>query len=234
MFFCDPGPESCEGPSCSRLWIAVAEENSDSRDLSIPCRPNPMDPLNEICAHVDEVPARGLTVEKIWDRGHVLDVTEDAIEFEVERHTSASGAMYREGLAMSAFVTYWPRYRYDRATHELTELEERRPRDFECDYDLLADEILQYGFDLRVYARDDAWVCEEVASNREATVEDEEDVQAFVEQMVRNWDLEIYGMNLEDVLDDEELEAHFSRLEDALVAEAQRQARKAWERRDEL
>lgn len=91
-----------------------------------------MDPLDEICARVDENPARGLTVEKIRDRGRVLDVTEDAIEFEVERHTSASGAMYREGLAMSAFITFWPRYRYDRAAHELMELEEQRLREFEC------------------------------------------------------------------------------------------------------
>jgi len=72
---------------------------------------NDMDPLEEVCAHVDERPARGLTIDKIRARGHVLDVTEDAIVFEVERHTSASGALYREGLAMSAFVTHWPRYR---------------------------------------------------------------------------------------------------------------------------
>ena len=192
-----------------------------------------MDPLQEVCAHVDEVPARGLTVDKIRDRGHVLDVTDDAIEFEVERHTSASGAMYREGLSMSAFVTYWPRYRYDRDTTELTELEERRPREFECDYGLLADELLEIGFDLRVSARDDAWVCEEGASNLEAEVEDEEDVLDFVEQMVRDWDLEVYGLNLEGVLDEKELKAHFSRLEEALVAEARRQARGAWERRKE-
>jgi len=191
-----------------------------------------MDPLEEICAHVDEVPARGLTTEKIWDRGHVLDVTDDAIEFEVERHTSASGAMYREGLAMSAFVTFWPRYRYDRDTAELTELEERRPREFECDYGLLADELLGIGFDLRVSSRDDAWVCEEGASNLEAEVDDEEDVLDFVEQMVRDWDLDVYGLNLEDVLDEEEMETHFSRIEEALVAEARRQARRAWDGRE--
>jgi hypothetical protein len=194
---------------------------------------NDMDPLEEVCAHVDERPARGLTIDKIRARGHVLDVTEDAIVFEVERHTSASGALYREGLAMSAFVTYWPRYRYDRDTAEVTELEERRPREFECDYGLLADELLEYGFDLRVSAHDDGWVGEEGASNREAEVEDAEDVQAFAERLVRGWDLDVYGMNLEDVLDEGELEAHFSRLEEALVAVARRQARRAWDRRSE-
>lgn len=193
-----------------------------------------MDPLEEICAHVDEVPFRGLSVEKIWDRGRVLDVTDDAIEFEVERHTSASGAMYREGRAMSAFITFWPRYRYDRATHELTPLEEQRPREFDCDYDLLVDELLEFGFDLRVYARDGGWVCEEGASNRRVEVEDAEDVQAFAEQMMRDWDLKsFFGPELEGVLDEEERAAHFSRLEDALVAEARRQARDAWDRRDE-
>lgn len=192
-----------------------------------------MDPLDEVCAHVDERPARGLTVDKIRDRGHVVDVTDDAIVFEVERHTSASGAMYREGLAMSAFVTFWPRYRYDRDTAELTELEEHRPREFECDYDLLADELLEYGFSLRVEEKGDTWVCEEVAANEKTEVESKEDVLAFVEQMVRDWDLEVYGLNLEDVLDEEEMETHFSRLEEALVAEAREQARRAWERRDE-
>jgi hypothetical protein len=193
-----------------------------------------MDPLDEICARVDENPARGLTVEKIRDRGRVLDVTEDAIEFEVERHTSASGAMYREGLAMSAFITFWPRYRYDRAAHELTELEEQRPREFECDYGLLADELLEFGFDLRVRARNDGWVCEEGASNRVSEVDDADDVQAFAEQMMRDWDLKtFFGPELEGVLDDDERAAHFERLEDALVAEARGQARKAWRRRDE-
>jgi hypothetical protein len=134
---------------------------------------------------------------------------------------------------MSAFVTYWPRYRYDRDTAELTELEEGRPREFECDYDLLADELLRETFELRVDAQGNAWWCEERVGNREAVVEDVEDTQAFAEQVVRGWDLDIYGMNLEDVLDEEELEAHFSRLEEALVTEARRQAREAWERRSE-
>lgn len=193
-----------------------------------------MDVLEEICAHVDEVPFRGLTVEKILDRGRVLDVTEDAVEFEVERHRSASGALYREGLGMSAFVTFWPCYRYDRATHELTQLEEQRPREFECDYDLLVDELLEFGFNLRVYAGDDGWVCEEGVSNRASEVEDTDDVQAFAEQMMRDWDLKsFFGTELEGALDEEERAAHFSRLKDGLVAEARRQARKAWDRRDE-
>lgn len=192
-----------------------------------------MEPLEEVCAHVGERPARGLTVDKIRDRGHVLDVSDDAIVFEVERHTSASGAMYREGLAMSAFVTFWPRYRYDRDTAELTELEEHRPREFECDYGLLADEMLEYGFDLRVEAEGDSWVCEEVAGNKKAEVEDEADVQAFAERIVRGWDLEAIAFELEDVLDEEEREAHFSKLEEALVTEARGQARRAWDRRDE-
>jgi len=188
-----------------------------------------MDPLNEVCTHINTPSGRGLTVQKIWDRGHVLDVTEEAIVFEVERHTSASGALYREGLPMSAFVTYWPRYRYDRDTAELTELEERRPREFACDYDRLADDLLEYGFGLRVSARDDGWVCEEKASNREAEVEDAQDTQAFATRIVRGWDLDVHGLELENVLDEEELEAHLSRLEEALVAEARRRAREAWE-----
>lgn len=192
-----------------------------------------MDPLEEVCAHVDEIPARGLTVEKIRDRARVLDVTDDAIIFEVERHTSASGAVYTEGLAMSAFVTYWPRYRYDRNTDTLTELEERRPREFECDYDRLADELLRETFELRVEAQGDAWLCEERVGNREAEVETLEDVQTFAEQIVRDWDLEMIAFELEDVLDEEERKVHFSRLEEALVAEARRQAREAWARREE-
>lgn len=192
-----------------------------------------MDPLEEVHAHADVTGHRGLTREKIWDLGTVLEVTDEGIVFDVERHQSASGALYREGLSMSAFVTFWPRYRFDRSSHELTELEECRPSEFECDYNLLADELLEYGFELRVVALDEGWVCEEAASNRKAAVEEEADVQAFVEQMVRDWDLDIYGMNLEDVLDEEELEAHFSRLEEALVAEARGQARRAWARRDQ-
>lgn len=192
-----------------------------------------MDPLEEICTNVDERPARGLTVNKIRDRGHVLDVTEEAIVFEVERHTSASGAMYREGLAMSAFVTYWPCYHYDRATHELTQMEESRPREFECDYDLLTDEILEYSLEFRVRKHKDDWVCEEQIGNREATVADEEDVQAFAERVVRDWNWEITAFELEDVLDEEELETHLSRLEEALVAGARWQAQEAWQQREE-
>ncbi len=192
-----------------------------------------MDPLEEVCARANVDADRGLTVEKIRDRGRVLDVTDDAIVFEVERHRSAGGAMYREGLAMSAFVTYWPRYRYDRTSGELVQLEEQRPREFECDYGMLADEILEYGFDLRVYVRDGEWVCEEGALNETAKVEAEEDVEAFAERMVRSWDLEIYGATLEDVLTDDELAAHFAKLEEALVAVARQQARDAWRRRTE-
>lgn len=192
-----------------------------------------MDPLEEVCAHVDERPARGLSVDKIRDRGRVLDVRENAIEFEVERHTSASGAMYREGLAMSAFVTFWPRYRYDRATHELTQLEEQRPREFECDYDLLADELLDYIVTFRVQKHEGEWVCKEQMGNQEATVADVEGVQAFAERLMREWDLETIAFEVEDVLDEEELEAHLSRLEDALVAGARWQARKAWTQRGE-
>lgn len=102
-----------------------------------------------------------------------------------DRRTSASGALYREGLPMSAFVTYWPRYRYDRDTAELIELEERRPREFACNYDRLADDLLRYGFVLRVSARDDGWVREEKVSNREAEVEDAQDTQAFATRIVR-------------------------------------------------
>lgn len=194
-----------------------------------------MDPIDEVCAHVDDRPAPGLTTDKIRDRGHVLDVTDDVIEFEVERHTSASGAMYREGLAMSAFVTFWPRYRYDRETKTLTELEERRPREFECDYGLLVDELLEYGFDLRVEAAGDAWVCEEVIGNATAEVDDEADVQAFAEQLIRGWTLEeVFRGELEDVLDEEERAAHFARLEEALVARAREQARRAWAQRGTL
>jgi hypothetical protein len=38
-----------------------------------------MDPLNEVCTHINAPPDRGLTVEKIRDRGHVLDVTEKGL-----------------------------------------------------------------------------------------------------------------------------------------------------------
>lgn len=194
-----------------------------------------MDPLEEVCAHVDEIPDRGLTVEKIWDRGIILDVTDEAIVFEVERHHSASGALYREGFAMRAFVTYWPRYRYDRDTHDLTSLEERRPRTFECDYDLLVDEMLDYTLEFRVRGRDGDWVCEENVGNQEARIERREEAEAFAEELMRDWDLEsFFGPELGDVLDDEARAAHFSRLEDALVAEAQRQVREAWERREEV
>jgi hypothetical protein len=192
-----------------------------------------MDPLKEVCTHVDDVPDRGLTVEKIRDRGEVLDVTEEAIVFEVERHTSASGALYTAGLAMSAFVTYWPRYRYDRTAHELMGLDERRPRTFECYYDRLADKLLRETLEFRVETQGDAWACMERVGNQEAEVDDGEEVQAFAERLMRGWDLEMIGFELEDVLDEEEREAHFARLEDALVAEARRQAREAWARRDE-
>ncbi|MFB6097571.1 MAG: hypothetical protein ABEK84_00350 [Salinibacter sp.] len=39
-----------------------------------------MDPINEVCAHVNDRPAPGLTIDKIRDRGHVLD------EKELETH----------------------------------------------------------------------------------------------------------------------------------------------------
>lgn len=193
-----------------------------------------MDPLEEVYARADTTEHRGLTVEKIWDRGTVLEVTEEAIVFDVERHHSASGALYREGLAMSAFVTFWPRYRFDRSSHELTELEERRPREFECNYDRLVDEMLDYPLELRVRRREGQWLCEERVMNLEAEVDDVEDVQDFAEWIVREWDLkDFHGPDLEDVLEPDELDAHFSRLEDELAVEARRQAREAWERRDE-
>lgn len=193
-----------------------------------------MDPLEEVCAHVNDVVGRGLTADKILDRGTVLEVTDDAIVFEVERHQAASGAFYREGFAMNAFITYWPRYRYDRASHELTQLEERRSRKFDCNYDLLADELLEHMFELQLEAQDDAWRCRERVMNSETRVETEADLQAFAEQLIRDWDPEgVFGWELEDILDEEAFEAHFSKLEERLVTEARRKARRAWDRRDE-
>lgn len=70
--------------------------------------------------------------------------------------------------------------------------------------------------------------------NSETRVETEADVQAFAEQLIRDWDLEgVFGWELEDILDAEALDAHFSKLEEALVTEARRQAREAWDRREE-
>lgn len=191
-----------------------------------------MDPLEEVYTHADVTEHRGLTSEKIWDRGTVLEVTEETIIFDVERHHSASGALYREGLAMSAFVTFWPRYHFDRSSHELTELEELRPREFECNYDRLVQEMLDYPLELRVRRREGQWVCEEQVANLESEVDDVDDVQDFAEWIVREWDLkDFHGPELEDILEPDELDAHFLRLEDELAEEARVRGRRAWERR---
>lgn len=60
-----------------------------------------------------------MTAETIRDRGTAIDVTDDAIIFEMERQTSSSGALYRTGVGMSA-----------------------APERFDSDYDRLSEEII--------------------------------------------------------------------------------------------
>jgi hypothetical protein len=190
-----------------------------------------MDPLREVADHIEGTIDDGLTAEKVLKRGHVIESTEETVIFEAERHKRASGAGYTEGRGMNAFITYWPRYQYDRESEELNPLEEQRPREFSCDYGRLASESLRGTFNLQVEPDDQAWCCTEMVGGTEASVKNLEDVKSFAESQVRGWDLEIFhgSAELQDILDKEEFEKHFSKLEDALVREAHRQAQDAWE-----
>lgn len=129
-----------------------------------------MNSLEAVCAHIDGELEDGLTAEKVRDRGRVLESTEEAVVFEVERHTAASGALYTEGMPMSAFITYWPRYRFEFETEELTQLEEHRPRTFDCNYDLLVDELSRDIIEFQVQWKEGSWVCEESVSNKKMEV----------------------------------------------------------------
>jgi hypothetical protein len=192
-----------------------------------------MNLLSEVAANLDGVVYDGLTADKVRTRGCVLESTDEVIILEVERHKRASGANYREGFPMSAYVTYWPCYRFNRDSGELEELDERRPREFECSsYRRLAEELMGVGFNLSVCAEGEEWICQNPVSNAETVVEGLEDVKDFAEQQVRGWDLEeVYGWELKEILGEQRLDEHFTKLEKALVAEARKQAERAWEMR---
>lgn len=198
----------------------------------LPCS-SAVSPLEVVCAHIDGALDDGLTAEKVRHRGQVLETTDGAVVFEVERHTAASGALYTEGQPMSAFITYWPCYRFDLETKELTRLEERRPREFECNYDMLVDELSWGLFEFRVSREEGSWVCEERVSNETEQVESIEEAEAFAESFIRTWDLEtFFGPELREALEEAQVEEHFSTLEQLLVEKVRAQVRRAWKRRE--
>jgi hypothetical protein len=191
-----------------------------------------MEPLLEVAAHIDGPIDDGLTAEKVIERGSVLDSTGEAIVFEVERHKRASGAIYREGMPMNAYITYWPRYRFDRDSGEFESLEEQRSREFDCDYHGLAREIMCEGFELSVQSTDEeqGWMCTESVGGEQGKVVDVDDVKRFAEKEVQGWNLvEAHGQELKQLLSEEKLDEHFEELRQALVKEARRQAERAWE-----
>ncbi len=174
-----------------------------------------MEPLREVAAHIDGPIDDGLTAEKVIERGSILDSTGEAIVFEVERHKRASGANYREGMPMNAYITYWPRYRFNRDSGEFESLEEQRPREFDCDYYGLAREIMREGFNLSVQPTDEeeGWICTESVECERRKVVDVDDVKRFAERKVQDWNLgEVYGQQLKQVLSEEKLNEHFEEL----------------------
>ncbi len=172
----------------------------------------------------------GLTPEKVRERGCLIedDDRPDKIVVEVERHTGILGSVYRAGLPMGAFVTYWPRYVFDPDTEEFVEEEiEREPRAHVNEWRFVEQQMEMVEFHLEE-KEEGTYRCREEIGNLTTTVDDLEEAKDFAEQVVRNWDTSFWEDELSEYMEDEEAEDTAARLREKSRESAQGKMERAW------
>jgi hypothetical protein len=108
------------------------------------------------------------------------------------------GTRYRQGKAMSSFITYWPRYVFDprRKRIERLGVVSRSEWTFGASAD---SEVATLSFRFSKSERDGIRVFEQ-SSNASAIVADAAEAAEFAARIVSEWSLEPYGHEAADVL----------------------------------
>jgi hypothetical protein len=173
----------------------------------------------------------GLTARKVRERYTVVEAEPDAVVFDVERHRSIGGETYRSGQPMSAYETYWTRYRYDAAEETLNRLGDGR--DGKRTVDINTYGLASRWFDdvsARIdYNEDGDAVLVESMNNFERVVDSEKQAVEALTALCDEWNVRAA---LEPVLSgacsDDEIENILEELRADLRGRAAEEARQAW------
>ena len=174
----------------------------------------------------------GLTPDKVWERAELVDDPEriDWIVFEMERHRSILGTIYVPGLAMPAFITYWPRYAFHPVEKKFEELGEYRKAEVSIDHWDVADrwisETISFDFE---HIGAEQHRCKELCGNEERVVSSQKEVEDFAAEIVRGWYLDFFQDELSDLLRPSEIQEHLDRIRRAAEELMREKAKDAWE-----
>ena len=186
--------------------------------------------VKELCQFIEEQggEVEEITPEKLRDRAEIIEDIErpHCIVFTLERHRGIMGASYRRGCGMTAFVTYWPVYAFDRQARTLNKLCSTRPDEVHIDYDNFAAEGFDLSLDLSPIG-DGRWqyhscMCED------GTVSSQEELEEVVSDVVDGLGFDLDIEMLSEYCSREEATEHVRRLAKAFDKKARETASCAW------
>jgi hypothetical protein len=187
--------------------------------------------ITELCQFLEEQggEVEEITSKKLWDRAEIIEDPDrpHCIVFTLERHRGIIGASYTRGYGMTAFVTYWPVYEFDRQTRTLDEMDGTRPDEVHIDYDSFAEENYDLSFDLSPIS-DGKWEYHESCYGEGGIVSSQKELEEAVSVIIDNMDYTAYINMLSENCSGTEAVEHVRRLVEAYGKKAQAQARRSW------
>ena len=187
--------------------------------------------ITELCQFLEEQggEVEEITSKKLWVRAEIIEDPDlpHCIVFTLERHRGIMGASYTRGHGMTAFVTYWPVYAFDRQTRILDEMDGTRPDEVHIDYDSFAEENCDLSFDLSPIS-DGKWEYHEFCYSESGTISSQEELEEVALNIIENIDLTAYIGMLSEHCSEAEAAEHVRRLEEAYGKKAREQARRTW------
>lgn len=187
--------------------------------------------ITELCQFLEEQggEVEEITSKKLWDRAEIIEDPDlpHCIVFTLERHRGIMGASYTRGHGMTAFVTYWPVYAFDRQTRTLDEINGTRPDEVHIDYDSFAEEDCDLSFDLSPTS-DGKWQYHEFCYSEDGIVSSQKELEEAASDIIENIDFTTYIRMLSEHCSEAEVIKHVRRLVEAYGKKAREQARGAW------
>jgi len=192
--------------------------------------------IAELCQFLEEQggEVEEITPAKLRDRALFIEDRErpDCIIFMLERHHGIMGASYKPGYGMTAFVTYWPVYAFDRQTRTLNEIRRAKLDEVTIDYDHFAAEDCNLSFELSPIGNG-RWKYHESCYGEGGIVSGQKGLERVASRMVDGLDFTGHVDMLSDYCGKAEAAEHARRLAEAYEKKAQEQARWAWKHAQE-
>ena len=188
--------------------------------------------ITELCQFLEEQggEVEEITSKKLWDRAEIIEDPDlpHCIVFTLERHRGIMGASYTRGHGMTAFVTYWPVYAFDRQTRTLDEINGTRPDEVHIDYDSFDEEDCDLSFDLSPTS-DGKWQYHEFCYSEDGIVSSQKELEEAASDMIDGLSFACDIVMLSEYCSREEATEHVRRLAKAFDKKARETARYAWE-----